>query len=97
MKFSRHENFATLPFWQILAPNPCIFLHRGGSQLLVSFKIIQIGPLLSYGHLKLTMFNPTPLGYPPREIRDNFMRANISCYTVITEDPTPPVPNKIYT
>ncbi len=28
------------------------------------------------------MFHPTPLGYPPREIRENFMHANILCYTV---------------
>ncbi len=27
------------------------------------------------------MSNPTPLGYPPREIRENFMHANVSCYT----------------
>ena len=27
MKFSRHENFANLPFWPLLAPNPCMFLH----------------------------------------------------------------------
>ena len=37
MKFSRHENFANLLFWPILAPNRCIFLHRGGSQLSASF------------------------------------------------------------
>ena len=24
MKFSRHDNFVNLPFWPILAPNPCI-------------------------------------------------------------------------
>ncbi len=33
----RCENFANLPFWPILAPNPCIFLHKGGSQLSTSF------------------------------------------------------------
>ncbi len=31
----------------------------------------------SYGHLKLTMFHPTSLGYP---LRENFMHANISCF-----------------
>ncbi len=29
------------------------------------------------------MYHPTPLGYHPREIRENFMHANISCYTVM--------------
>ena len=37
MKFLGHENFANSPFWLILAPNPCIFRHKGGPQLSASF------------------------------------------------------------
>ncbi len=55
MKFSRHENVANFPFCPILAPNPCIFLHRGG------FQLRKLWPF------KADNVSPYPLGYPPRE------------------------------
>ena len=67
-KISRICHFGQ--FWHLFLAYFCI-----EEVLSCQFLSIRLGPLL-------TMFHPTPLGYPSRKIRENFMHANISCYAV---------------
>ncbi len=80
MKSSQICHFAQ--FWYLIPAYFCIEEVLGCQPVFKSSKLDHYSG--SYGQLKLTMFHPTPLGFLPREIRENFMHADISCFTVTT-------------